>query len=85
MHDSTSAEVYCTLGGDVIPGKVATSISESTPGLEPWITAPFFPRPTAKVDDGLKKSLLKILLEVYLAEQYVTLQISLLSSNHPCE
>ncbi|KAF8918725.1 hypothetical protein CPB85DRAFT_1373750 [Mucidula mucida] len=59
MHDSTSAEVYCTLGGDVIPGN------------RDWSRGSLRRSSTshAKVDDGLKKSLLKILLEVYLAEQ----------------
>lgn len=71
LHDSTSAEVYCTLGGDIIPGKVATAVAESTVGLQAWVNAPFFPRSTNKVDDEVKKGLLKVLLEVYLAEKCV--------------
>lgn len=35
MNDSTSAEAYCTLGGVVIPGKVASTIGERY-GLLPW-------------------------------------------------
>ncbi|KAI5122616.1 hypothetical protein M0805_008706 [Coniferiporia weirii] len=35
IHDPTSAEAYCTLGGDVIPGKVALSIGERC-GLQRW-------------------------------------------------
>ncbi|KAL5523259.1 hypothetical protein ACEPAF_1526 [Sanghuangporus sanghuang] len=35
VHDPTSAEAYCTLGGDVIPSKVAWSIGERC-GLQRW-------------------------------------------------
>lgn len=35
VHDPTSAEAYCTLGGDVIPSKVAQSIGERC-GLQRW-------------------------------------------------
>ncbi|KAH8108778.1 hypothetical protein DFH11DRAFT_1710480 [Phellopilus nigrolimitatus] len=35
IHDPTSAESYCTLGGDVIPGKVAWAVGERC-GLQRW-------------------------------------------------
>ena len=35
LHDPTSAEAYCTLGGIVVPAKVAVAIGESC-GLQRW-------------------------------------------------
>ena len=37
MRDHTTAESYCTLGGDVIPSKVAWSVGERC-GLQRWAT-----------------------------------------------
>ncbi|KII87677.1 hypothetical protein PLICRDRAFT_54749 [Plicaturopsis crispa FD-325 SS-3] len=78
LHDATSAEAYCTLGGEVIPGKTAQAIGEKY-GLQLWSGAFFSPPSSGKnksgatamlrqqsVDEGLKRELLKILLEVYM-------------------
>ncbi|KAG8903936.1 hypothetical protein FRC01_008933 [Tulasnella sp. 417] len=35
LKDSTTAEAYCTLGGDVIPPKVASAVAQQM-GIEPW-------------------------------------------------
>ncbi|THH03162.1 hypothetical protein EW145_g6477 [Phellinidium pouzarii] len=35
IHDPSSAESYCTLGGDVIPGRVALTVGERC-GLQRW-------------------------------------------------
>ncbi|KAF8155687.1 hypothetical protein B0H34DRAFT_714373 [Crassisporium funariophilum] len=79
LGDSTSAETYCTLGGDIVPPKMAHSIAESC-GLQVWATTLFSLPATTKgptpltrlktVNEELKRDLLKILLEVYMtAEQ----------------
>ncbi|GBE88874.1 predicted protein [Sparassis crispa] len=78
LHDATSAEVYCTLGGEIIPVKTAQSLGERY-DLQPW-AALLVPPATAKtkpsavpmsrpntVDADLKKSLIGILLEVYMS------------------
>lgn len=84
LRDATSAEAYCTLGGEVIPARVAQTIGEKC-GLEVW-TAALFPV-SAKgltaitrqktVDEGVKKELLTVLLEVYMKDKYVPLMNSL--------
>ncbi|KAJ7598879.1 hypothetical protein C8J56DRAFT_1157947 [Mycena floridula] len=75
LHDSTSAEAYCALGGDLIPTKIALSIIENS-GLQLhqnlWTTTQTDGKrkiitPTVKVvNEELKQDLLKILLEVYM-------------------
>ena len=35
LNDSTSAEAYCTLGGEVVPAKTAQQIGERS-DLQPW-------------------------------------------------
>ncbi|KAJ7449862.1 hypothetical protein FB451DRAFT_1530211, partial [Mycena latifolia] len=75
LRDSSSAEAYCTLGGDVIPGKVAQAIcGDAKLGLGMWAsglggrsrqnTLDFNGDDTAK-----KTELLKILLEVYMSDE----------------
>lgn len=70
LHDSTSAEAYCTSGGGVVPPKLALSILEATPGLEShrtlWSNAD---TKGGAVDDELKRSLAKVLLEVYMSDR----------------
>ncbi|TFK87549.1 hypothetical protein K466DRAFT_548508 [Polyporus arcularius HHB13444] len=80
MNDATSAEAYCTLGGDVVPAKTAQQIGERS-GLQPWATlvtplaapgksAKAGPMPMKRqktVDDEVKKDLVMILLEVYMS------------------
>ncbi|KAJ7285781.1 hypothetical protein C8J57DRAFT_1285778 [Mycena rebaudengoi] len=74
LHDASSAEAYCTLGGDVIPGKVAQSICGDTKlGLSMWAIG-FNGRGRQKTDpgdDGAAKrtELLRILLEVYMSDE----------------
>ncbi|KAH0578609.1 hypothetical protein H2248_003747 [Termitomyces sp. 'cryptogamus'] len=79
LHDSISAEVYCTLGGDIVPPKMAQTLAENNAGLEIWVTAFFgtklkngaaaagMTREKSGVDEG-KTKLLKVLLEVYMSE-----------------
>ena len=79
LHDASSAEAYCTLGGEVVPVKTAQSLGEKY-GLQAWTSA-LFSSPRAKVsatpvarqktvDEGLKKELLKVLLEVYMTDGF---------------
>lgn len=35
LKDPTTADAYCTLGGDVVPGKVAMTVGQQM-GLEAW-------------------------------------------------
>ena len=84
MNDATSAEAYCTLGGEVVPAKTAQQIGERS-GLQPWATlvtplaapgksAKTGPTPMKRqktVDDEVKKDLVMILLEVYMSGGYV--------------
>ncbi|KAF8320486.1 hypothetical protein DL93DRAFT_2052874 [Clavulina sp. PMI_390] len=71
LGDFSSAEAYCTLGGDVIPGKVALRVGEIA-HLQEWarlVAAPRGAQSSVKrsktTDDKRVKSLLKILIEVY--------------------
>ncbi|OSD05085.1 hypothetical protein PYCCODRAFT_1362718 [Trametes coccinea BRFM310] len=80
MNDSTSAEAYCTLGGEVVPARTAQTIGERS-GLQAWaaLVTPLatpgkIPRlgaaPMKKVktvDEEVKKDLIMILLEVYMS------------------
>jgi len=89
MNDSASAETYCTLGGDIVPPKVAQTIADDC-GLQEWVTTLFglpppksvngkgavAPIPVTRlktVNEDLKKELLKVLLEVYMDIQCATL------------
>ncbi|KAI1785956.1 hypothetical protein LXA43DRAFT_1035560 [Ganoderma leucocontextum] len=79
LNDSTSAEAYCTLGGEVVPAKTAQQIGERS-NLQPWAAlviplaapgkqsrgAPPLKR-TKTVDEDVKKDLIMVLLEVYMA------------------
>jgi hypothetical protein len=40
LRDATSAEAYCTLGGEVVPGKIAQSIGEKY-ALQSWSSGLF--------------------------------------------
>ena len=90
LHDATSAEAYCTLGGGggaVVPPRVARALAESETYLEGWAGAlfgsggggkkgtPAVPLPLERqksgVDEGVKRALLKLLLEVYMMDGYV--------------
>ncbi|KAI0821851.1 hypothetical protein BC628DRAFT_1542796 [Trametes gibbosa] len=80
MNDATSAEAYCTLGGEVVPAKTAQVIGERS-GLQAWATLviplatpgkPVKPgavpmKKTKTVDEDVKKDLVMILLEVYMS------------------
>uniref|UniRef100_A0A0W0GCB0 Vacuolar sorting protein 39/Transforming growth factor beta receptor-associated domain-containing protein n=1 Tax=Moniliophthora roreri TaxID=221103 RepID=A0A0W0GCB0_MONRR len=67
LRDTATAEVYCALGGELIPPKVTSSIIENVPGMQNWKFSPLL-APSKPVDDQLRRQLLKVLLEVYLAE-----------------
>ena len=80
LRDPTSAEIYCTLGGEIVPPKTAQSLGERFE-LQAWATLivptaapgrPALPKAQsmsrlATVDSELKKSLIRILLEVYMS------------------
>ncbi|KAF8958169.1 hypothetical protein BDZ97DRAFT_1842909 [Flammula alnicola] len=51
LSDSTSAETYCTLGGDIVPPKLAQSIAEDA-GIQVWATTLFGLPPTTKSVNG---------------------------------
>lgn len=79
LHDATSAEAYCALGGSVVPGKTAHAIGAKN-NLQLWSSALYAPpiamtRSTsatlpmerqASIDESVKKGLLNVLLEVYM-------------------
>ncbi|KAJ7774542.1 hypothetical protein DFH07DRAFT_952255 [Mycena maculata] len=75
LHDSSSAEAYCTLGGDVIPSKVAQAIcADAKLGLGLWafgLNGKGRQKTVDANDVGLvkRKELLKILLEVYMSDE----------------
>jgi hypothetical protein len=80
LRDATSAEAYCTLGGDVVPAKTAQVIGEQY-DLQTWASTLFSspsntsgkPLPMCRqktVSEEMKKSLLRILLEVYMEDRY---------------
>lgn len=71
LGDFSSAEAYCTLGGEVIPGKIALKVGEIA-HLEEWARLVAAPRSSTSapkrgkaVDDRRVKALLRILMEVY--------------------
>lgn len=75
LHDYTTAEAYCMLGGAVVSAKTAQMIVESDAGLEQWVSVLFGAAPpTSKsvlhhnqmFDGELKRELLKTLLGVYM-------------------
>lgn len=80
LHDPTSAEIYCTLCGEIVPPKTAQSLGDRfelqawaaliappiTPG-KPGIPKALSISRIATVDGELKKSLIRILLEVYMS------------------
>lgn len=84
VHDSTSAEAYCTLGGDVIANKVAWAIGERC-SLQPWAAlvtgvspglgkGPSSSAASGKskvVDETTRRDLLKVLLRVYMSGRCV--------------
>ena len=77
LHDSASAEAYCTLAGEVIPQKVSQAIAErfSIPMLPPSLparaVAPGARDREASIDEGVKRELTKVLLDVYMSGGYV--------------
>ncbi|KAJ7709853.1 hypothetical protein B0H17DRAFT_1155701 [Mycena rosella] len=74
LRDSSSAEAYCTLGGDVIPGKVAQGIcADARLGLGMWASGLGGKGRQNTLDANgdaaaKRKELLKILLEVYMSD-----------------
>ncbi|KAJ7109430.1 hypothetical protein C8R44DRAFT_802494 [Mycena epipterygia] len=73
LRDSSSAEAYCTLGGDVIPSKDAQAIcTDAKLGLGMWASGLSGKgrQKTVDVNDVVKrKELLKTLLEVYMNDE----------------
>ncbi|KAF5369852.1 hypothetical protein D9758_001393 [Tetrapyrgos nigripes] len=65
LHDTISAEAYCALGGEVIPSRVALAIIDNTECIQTWKGTSLFSQ-AKKVDESLRKQLIKILLEVYM-------------------
>ncbi|KAJ6596948.1 hypothetical protein DFH09DRAFT_106793 [Mycena vulgaris] len=75
LRDSSSAEAYCTLGGDVIPGKVSQAIcADPKLGLGVWASGLGGKGRQKTIDVNgdwavKRKDLLKILLEVYMSDE----------------
>ncbi|KAI0690804.1 hypothetical protein BC835DRAFT_1362969 [Cytidiella melzeri] len=73
LRDAASAEVYCTLGGEVISQKTSHALAErySIPiigsPLSTKLAAPGQRERAHTVDEGLKRELTKVLLEVYMS------------------
>jgi len=77
LHDHTTAEAYCMLGGVVVSPRTAQSVAETNPGLEQWVSVLFgAAKPTSKLalhsgeplsSNELKRKLLKMLLGVYMS------------------
>lgn len=79
VRDAASAEVYCTLGGEVVPPRTAQGIGERY-ALQAWAAlfapvavgdkalpvAPALSREKT-ADEAVKRDLTKILLEVYMS------------------
>lgn len=74
LRDFVSAEAYCTLGGEIIPAKVAQSFGERF-RLQPWATlfvpvavprAPVVLKRQRTVEDSRKRELTRVLLDVYM-------------------
>ncbi|KAG6916344.1 hypothetical protein DXG01_007235 [Tephrocybe rancida] len=76
LHDATSAELYCTLGGDLVSSRTAQTLAENNEGLETLVASLYgvkarslaLARQKSGVDEGKKTELLKILLEVYMSD-----------------
>ncbi|KAG9103951.1 hypothetical protein FRC06_006736 [Ceratobasidium sp. 370] len=67
VHDSVSAEVYCALGGAVVPVKVATAVGDRR-GLQAHARlVGTSGRNAMPVTEEKKRELLKTLMEVYTA------------------
>ncbi|TRM63448.1 hypothetical protein BD626DRAFT_272035 [Schizophyllum amplum] len=68
VRDEVSAETYCALGGEVVPPKmVQASVGDSLgPVWTAWAARAAAGKKT--VDEGLRRELLRILLEVYMGE-----------------
>ncbi|KAI0337403.1 hypothetical protein BDW22DRAFT_1409963 [Trametopsis cervina] len=61
LHDSASAEVYCTLGGEVISPKTAAALSER-------FGVPTLPLSIVNgAEESVKRTLTKVSLEVYMS------------------
>ncbi|KZT66233.1 hypothetical protein DAEQUDRAFT_752201 [Daedalea quercina L-15889] len=79
LRDPTSAEIYCTLGGEIVPPKTTQSLGERFE-LQAWAALtvptaapgrPALPKAqsmsrVSTVDGELKKSLVRLLVEVYM-------------------
>lgn len=74
LNDAVSAETYCALGGEVIPAKVAIALGEAY-GLQSWAATLLqisvgnagMNKRQKTVDESVKKSLISVLLEVYMS------------------
>lgn len=79
LHDATSAEAYCTLGGGggaVVPPRVARALAESESYLEGWAGALFggvgkkgappVPVPLGRQKEGVEEGVKKGLLKLLL-------------------
>ncbi|KAF7294878.1 hypothetical protein MIND_01025700 [Mycena indigotica] len=68
LHDSASAETYCTLNGEVIPVKVAQSLAND-PTLRIWTAALTSKSRQKIIVEDKRKELLKTLLQVYMDDE----------------
>ncbi|KIL67469.1 hypothetical protein M378DRAFT_191514 [Amanita muscaria Koide BX008] len=72
IRDTASAELYCTLGGDVVSRRVAVAVAESC-GLQAWTSGLFYTASSGAarskegdIDEEKKQRLLRLLLEVHM-------------------
>jgi len=66
LRDGVSAESYCANGGEVVPTSTALSIAEHVPEIQMY--RHLYATPPAKPAGVDKKTLVKILLEVYMSD-----------------
>ncbi|KLT38373.1 hypothetical protein CC85DRAFT_289576 [Cutaneotrichosporon oleaginosum] len=67
LPDTVSAQTYCTLGGEIIPPKVAKAITKHEPGLAGWVAMSEGGK-TDNVDAGTQHRLIVELLRAYMRD-----------------
>jgi hypothetical protein len=67
LPDTVSAQTYCTLGGEIIPPKVAKVITKHEPGLAGWV-ALSSSRRSGTVDAATQHRLIVELLRAYMRD-----------------
>ncbi|WRT66239.1 uncharacterized protein IL334_003192 [Kwoniella shivajii] len=68
IGDSISAQTYCNTKGEIIPPKIAKSVSKQIKGLDSWASLGEVGRKKKEVKEGEMKGLVKDLLGVYMSD-----------------